>query len=233
MINNAIVSLFLLFIAVGINSSTTTYIIAPDAKESKYGNINLTFNAIMQPIRPDIISIKPDNDPNKNAFNLELFSHLIGSDTAQPSGKFWIPIPKVNNIALINVALSIFNIVDAKATPTTIPSGILCKVIDKNNILLLLLFTNRYLSNNIFNKYKNSAPIKNPINKTNQVFNFKLLDKLIAGLSREKNEAAIIMPDDILSIISSNLLLIFLKKNTKDDPSVVNKKVKDVAINVK
>ena len=61
---------------------------------------------------------------------------------ALPSGKFWIPIPSVNKIADVKVALSGLAINEPKAHPITNPSGILWTVIldiNKKFLFLLLL----------------------------------------------------------------------------------------------
>ena len=72
----------------GIHSSTTTYIIAPAAKDKIYGSIGKTalVNAIV--IKAPIGSTIPDAVPNKNAFDFEIPSVLSGMDIIAPSGKF-------------------------------------------------------------------------------------------------------------------------------------------------
>lgn len=50
-----------------------------------------------------------------------------GSETASPSGKFWMPIPMAKFRADSNVAESVLPIAP-KLTPTANPSGILCTV---------------------------------------------------------------------------------------------------------
>ena len=52
----------------GISSSTTTYIIAPAAKDSKYGKIGITKLVSKIVIMAPIGSTTPDNAPYKNAF---------------------------------------------------------------------------------------------------------------------------------------------------------------------
>ena len=59
----------------GINSSTTTYIIAPVANESKYGSIRTTSEVNKIVIPPNIGSAIPDRVPYKNdlLFEFPLF----------------------------------------------------------------------------------------------------------------------------------------------------------------
>ena len=77
----------------GINSSTTTYIIAPAAKDNAYGNMGRMDTTANAPITPEIGSTTPDAWPNKKAFLRDTPSRLKGIDTAAPSGKFCRPIP--------------------------------------------------------------------------------------------------------------------------------------------
>jgi len=60
-VNMAITSFFLLLWLSGINSDTTTYIIAPAAKDRKNGSRSLTFNMRMAPMTPNIGSTIADN----------------------------------------------------------------------------------------------------------------------------------------------------------------------------
>lgn len=72
----------------GINSSTTTYIIAPAAKDNKYGKIGTTREVRKTVIPPNIGSTIPDNVPYKNDLVLEFPSSFKGIDIIAPSGKF-------------------------------------------------------------------------------------------------------------------------------------------------
>lgn len=71
----------------------------------------------------------------------------------------------------------------------------------------------------------------NPINIINQVTRFKSFEMLIAGLNKEKKEAASIIPAAIATKASITLLLIALKKNTIEEPNTVTKNVKTPANN--
>ena len=80
-----------------------------------------------------------------------------------PSGIFWIAIPIAKTIASIN-AIPVFPDKNpAKQTPTAIPSGILCKVIENNNIFIFLpsAFLSIFVAT-IFIKIKNNTPNAKP-----------------------------------------------------------------------
>ena len=72
----------------GISSSTTTYIIAPAAKDKHYGKPGTTrlVNSIVK-IAP-IGSTIPDKVPYQNAFNFDIPSLFNGIEMIAPSGKF-------------------------------------------------------------------------------------------------------------------------------------------------
>ena len=72
----------------GINSSTTTYIIAPAAKASKYGSIGVTSPVNNIVIIAAIGSTIPDNTPYPNDFNFDFPSASNGIEIIAPSGKF-------------------------------------------------------------------------------------------------------------------------------------------------
>ena len=72
----------------GINSSTTTYIIAPAANAKIYGNIGTT--ALVNNIATTAAngSTIPERVQYKNAFPFETPSAFNGIDIIAPSGKF-------------------------------------------------------------------------------------------------------------------------------------------------
>ena len=72
----------------GINSSTTTYIIAPAAKESKYGSTGTTNFVSNIVIIAPIGSTIPDNVPYKKALLFFFPSAFNGIEIIAPSGKF-------------------------------------------------------------------------------------------------------------------------------------------------
>ena len=72
----------------GINSSTTTYIIAPAAKVNKYG-INGRINCENITVNNAAIgSTTPDKNPQENDLNLLIPLPLSGIEIIAPSGKF-------------------------------------------------------------------------------------------------------------------------------------------------
>lgn len=100
----AINSFFSLLWLSGISSDTTTYIMAPAAKERKNGKSILAFKTSAAPNTPNIGSTIADSPPYINDLNLGIPSLIRGIEIADPSGKFWIPMPTANMTALINVA---------------------------------------------------------------------------------------------------------------------------------
>ena len=72
----------------GINSSTTTYIIAPAAKLKKYGSNGTTCVANKMVMIEAIGSTNPDKTPYMKVFHFGIFSALSGIETIAPSGKF-------------------------------------------------------------------------------------------------------------------------------------------------
>lgn len=103
------------------------YIIAPAANDKAYGKmIDATVTATAPNI-PKIGSTMPDSWPYQNALGMLKPAACSGKLTANPSGKFWIPIPMAKFRADSNVAESEFPIAP-KLTPTASPSGILCTV---------------------------------------------------------------------------------------------------------
>ena len=87
-------------------------------------------------------SLKSIENESKNQKLLNLLTPCLlnGIETANPSGKFWIPIPIANAIAepIVNTEASPNpnNSGEAKApkaTPTAKPSGMLCNAIASTN----------------------------------------------------------------------------------------------------
>ena len=131
-------TLLLFSCILGTNSSITTYIIAPEAKDNKYGNNGTTkFNKNI--VKKALIgSTIPDNTPAINDLNLLFPSIWSGIDIIAPSGMFWSAIPIDNIIELIKVDVE--SKYAAKDTPTAIPSGILCKVtLNNDNVQIKIL----------------------------------------------------------------------------------------------
>jgi len=80
------------------------------------------------PRMPAIGSTIPDNCLYQRLCNRDIPSHRSGIETASPSGKFWIPIPRARAIAAPNEAAGKPAAIVPKATPTARPSGMLCNV---------------------------------------------------------------------------------------------------------
>lgn len=74
------------------------------------------------PNTPKIGSTIPDNCPYQNARNMLKPAACNGKLTANPSGKFWIPIPIARFLATSNVADSVFPIAPNE-TPTARPKN--------------------------------------------------------------------------------------------------------------
>merc|ERR1719318_414695 len=108
-------------------SSTTTYTMAPAAKASAYGRIGTIMATRAAPRRPAMGSTRPESCPYQMAFAVEQPAALRGKDTATPSGKFWMPIPRARFLADSKVA-DFVRPIAPKPTPTARPSGMLCTV---------------------------------------------------------------------------------------------------------
>ncbi len=109
----------------GINSSITTYIIAPAAKLNAYGSIGFTNSTAPAPITALNGSTIAESWPYQKHLNRDIPSLRRGAATANPSGKFWIPMPIARVIAAIKVAEGKPDAAAPKATPIARPSGIL------------------------------------------------------------------------------------------------------------
>ena len=93
--------------------------------------------AIRIVMNPPTGSTTPESTPHMNAFFLLMPSLHNGIDIIAPSGKFCIAIPIARAIAAVAVIPESFIIAPANATPTDIPSGILCNVTAKSIIVVL------------------------------------------------------------------------------------------------
>ena len=138
-----------------------------------------------------------------------------GNDIAAPSGKFWRPIPKATAKAAPIFVLARV----PKATPIASPSGILCRVMENSSKSDFLFSSLEHNFSSINNRIV--PPIK-PITVGNKMFVFWVS---IAGNMSEKNEAAIIIPDENDSIASWIILFVFLKKKTILEPNAVIRNV--------
>ena len=90
----------------GTSSLSTTYIIAPAAKERRYGKTGI-ISAESKIVRsPATGSTMPDSIPLKNALPLLIPLAANGMEIIAPSGRFCIAIPIANTNAAENAALS-------------------------------------------------------------------------------------------------------------------------------
>lgn len=221
----------------GKSSPVATNIIAPAAKDNKKGKILLTNVTNIAPITAEIGSTRADKDPNIKLLFLEIPSFLSGRDTAAPSGKFWIPIPKASITAPIKGTPRL--VILPNATPIARPSGILWIVIAlTNNILLFnesffifLFFFKIILSKNLSDKSTNKPPITKPKAGNNHFMYPNFSDNSSEGIINDQKDAAIIIPAENPSTVSSTFLLIFLKKKTVKAPNTVIPHVNNPAIN--
>ena len=127
------------FCVSGSSSSITTYIIAPAAKDNRYGNILVILLVSKSVIMAPIGSTIPERVPYKKLFHLDIFFSFNGIDTIAPSGKFWMAMPIEREYAAANVVNVFFDKKLANMTPTAIPSGILCNV---TAIIIIIVFLN-------------------------------------------------------------------------------------------
>ena len=112
---------------------------APAAKESSQGMTAPAAPAISTAITPKTGSTIPERPPYKNAFPAGSPSLRSGREIAAPSGKFCMPIPMAKAAAEERAANSPPGCAaSAKARPTAMPSGILCRVTANIRRVLLL-----------------------------------------------------------------------------------------------
>lgn len=124
----------------GINSSTTTKIIAPAAKARAYGRIGLINKTAAAPSIPAMGSINAEDCPYRKLLKGGMPSARRGTATATPSGKFWMPMPMASAIAPASVADERSAATAPKATPTASPSGKLWRVMAETSRTLRLHF---------------------------------------------------------------------------------------------
>lgn len=171
--------------------------------------------------------------PVKNAFVFGMPAEYIGRDIDAPSGIFCMPMPMANTITLARVDTGL-SPTSANAMPTDIPSGILCRVIDKFSIFSdwsatgVESFFSKILAHSIINANPHKNP--SPTHRQDIIFRFSQYD--MAGSMSEKYEADNIIPLAKLIINALNLVFGFLKKNTNALPNVVQPNVNSVHANV-
>ena len=173
-----------------------------------------------------------------------------GMDTANPSGKFWIPIP----IPSATAAPKVYTFANSgitkapKATPTANPSGILWMAIAKTNNEVFLRSVFGPSASFIFPKIckwgidlskinMKRAPKKNPMaggkndGKLDWPNSFWTSTAWIAGAIKDQKLAAIITPPVKPRAASKIFLLEDLKKKTNPAPKAVNIQVNNPAYN--
>ena len=214
----------------GINSSTTTYTIAPAAKDNIYGRIGITawVNAIA--ITADIGSTIPERVPYKKALPLEIPSAFKGIDIIAPSGKFCMAIPTASTIAPAIVILAFPIKAPANTTPVAIPSGILWIVTANTNFVVFLKFDSNpsafsvskcWCGTSVSKINKNTIPDIKPT-ATGTHANFPAVISN-AGINNDHIDAAIITPaaKPINNFWTFLFISFFLIKNTNPEPNVV------------
>lgn len=146
-----------------------------------------------------------------------------GKETELPSGKFWTPIP-TDTITACKKADSVpSKLADAKAKPTHIPSGILCRAMPRFNVKVLILesFLLRQAISKIniatYASKKQTGRIMYALRDNSSQYS-------IAGISKENMLDAIITPPANACKKASNFALNFLTKKIVDAPAQDNKK---------
>ena len=114
--------------ACGISSSTTTYNMAPAANDNSHGMTNVAPCTMATVAIPAMGSTIPLKEPYRNALPFEHPSFFKGSEIAAPSGKFCKPMPRAKEMAAAYVTDAPVCKDMANASPTAMPSGILCNV---------------------------------------------------------------------------------------------------------
>lgn len=222
--------------ASGINSSTTTYIIAPAAKDSKYGRAGVIVEISSIVNKLAMGSTIPDNAPIANALALCIPSEYNGIDSTAPSGKFCRAIPIANahaaDIGIVEPSAK----ADAKITPTAMPSGMLCKVTAIDNIVLrchcLLGESPSGVSApmckcgiSVSSNNRNNIPATNPTAAGSHSLRPALTDISIDGKMSDHMLAATITPDAKPSSSFLTLAAISVRsKNTMAEPNKVPRK---------
>lgn len=185
----------------GINSSTTTIIIAPAANESMNGRkfIILFDNNI--PKKPPIGSRKPGIDPIKNDFKCEIFSFLSGIDKEKPSGKFCKAIDIDNVIAPPRLPFKFWKFINEKAIPIEIPSIKFLNADDKIIRYFFLrdkdivnLFLDIIEDINLSIDFNDKVPEIKP-KVIEKIFIELLFNSSVAGMSNDQIDDEIIIPD--------------------------------------
>ena len=170
-------------------------------------------------------------------------ARLRGMATANPSGKFWIPIPMAKAMAPAMVAPSMPLAAAPNNTPTAKPSGMLWSVMANTNRVVLCNWVltpsvscslklmwrcGSFLSK----KNKNIAPVKKPTAAGIQdALGYIRSESSMEGNNNDQKLAATMTPPVKPSMPSSRPRCMFLKKKTRLAPAAVTNQVKVVAKN--
>ena len=164
-------------------------------------------------------------------------SLLRGSATLAPSGKFCSPIPSARMPAPTRVEPGTPMAAPPKATPTAMPSGMLCRVTALTSRMLRLrdallpaaAVTKLDLSSSLSATIMNRPPVTNPrAGRTHWDFPSSPHSSM-AGARSDQKLAAIITPAPKPSMILSTFLFTSRKKKTTAAPRAVMAQVKRVA----
>lgn len=158
-----------------------------------------------------------------------------GMDIIAPSGKFCIAMPIASAMAAAAVIPESFIIAPANATPTDIPSGMLCSVTAKSIIVVFdiwaVLMPSWFLLSmcicgiTVSRSRRKNIPARKPTSAASHSGELFPLHISIDGISKDHTEAAIITPAANPKSNFSNFGAIrFFKKNTIAEPSDVPRK---------
>ena len=89
--------------ASGINSLALTAIMHPAENESKKGSRSVVMFEKTNPSSTPISSNIPLKDPIRKDLKEDILDSFRGRLIHEPSGRFWIPIPKARSKALITL----------------------------------------------------------------------------------------------------------------------------------
>ena len=224
-------------LASGISSSTTTYSMAPAAKDSSQGRSSSTEPATRTVSTAKTGSTAPLSAPMPNAFPGRIPSCRRGREMAAPSGKFWMPMPSARAVAAVSRLGSPLWAARAKETPTAIPSGMLWKVMARTSRMLRRLAGGRSCRSRSGERWGSRAsmlrrkamPSTEPPAAGSQPGRPMSSARCMAGMSSDHMLAAIITPAAKPSMIWCRAEAACLrKKNTVAEPAAVSRAVKPV-----
>ena len=192
---------------------------------------------------PNTGSTMPDAAPHKKAVPLCTPPLRRGNDTAAPSGKFCNAMPTASAIAAGSAPAPPASAAPANASPTAMPSGMLCSVTANTSMVVLRQCDGRPSGVSLpmcrcgrmrSNTNKKSAPIAKPPATGQMTFLPSASNCSMAGKSNEKTAAAVMTPAaNPKKICCVFCDMSFRKKNTVAAPSTVARQVAPVPISAK